>query len=384
MPSLKTLYNRLSEDTWRRDHPFSEDIAVVNELLFHPFATNGQREEQLRNWLQTFQQCFFGRIAAAMGLLHFCILTHDDFMNRTDRQIQKMIRDELLQWTRRSVNPLAYQSSPAHGFVLIAASQRLANAAPNNDLKEFACKLRDLWGCSSSEEQSGLMHWETLYLQHPVNLEYLKFTFSVDFFYAQGDGRWWHDHRCPGGIFFTANSVGHMRKYREWFRNQQHQQDWTLQTAMLTISAAAETPYGKATRLLEMGPQGRPYVKDIACPFSRPESVKPQLKNKDWTRYGGYLHADHSIRSEFFHNNPEPLPDITNKKFRQDLTYLYNPKSKERIVTELLNQNANGSFRPGSWRTYYGKAAGRSEKQAARRKSASASLDIDYRSGASS
>jgi hypothetical protein len=69
----------------------------------------------------------------------------------------------------------------------------------------------------------------------------------------------------------------------------------------------------------------------VACPFSRPESVKPQLRDKDWTRYGGYLHADHSIRSEFFHNNPEPLPDIENKKYRQDLTYLYDPKSKDHV-----------------------------------------------------
>jgi hypothetical protein len=256
MPSLKVLYNRLTEDTWRKDNRFSADLTDVNGLLFNSFATNGQREEQLRNWLQSFQQCFFGRIAAAMGLLHFCILTHDDFMNRTDRQIQKVIRDELLQWKRRSLNPRAYQSSPAHGFVLVAASQRLANAAPNHDLMEFACKLRHLWGCSLSEEQSGLMHWETLYLQHQEEPGYVKFTFSVDCFAAQGDGRWWHDHRCPGGILFTANSVGHMRKYREWFRNQQHQKDWTLQTAMLTIDAAAATRYGKATWLLELGHKG--------------------------------------------------------------------------------------------------------------------------------
>src|SRR5205823_13856784 len=35
---------------------------------------------------------------------------------------------------------------------------------------------------------------------------------GVNYFSAQGDGRWWHDHRIPGGMAFSMNSVGHMAR----------------------------------------------------------------------------------------------------------------------------------------------------------------------------
>ena len=35
---------------------------------------------------------------------------------------------------------------------------------------------------------------------------------SVNYFSAQGDKRWWQDHRFPAGLAFSVNSVGHMVK----------------------------------------------------------------------------------------------------------------------------------------------------------------------------
>ena len=329
--TLKTLYQALKRDKWRKDHPFSSDIRTVNEVLFDTYAEVGQRKEIAVNWFQRYQPCLFGRVAAAAGSLHACVLTETDFLTRSDRAIGDIIKRELLEWKRRSAKPMKQFSSPAHGFALIAASSRLANAAPDEHLYAFACKLRDVWGCQMTNEASGTIHWETLYLQNPQDRRYVQFTFSVDFFSAQGDGRWWHDHRCPGGILFTANSVGHMQKYREWYLKLKDQQDWVLQTAMLTIHEAAETPYGKATWLKDLGDGRCPVLEEIACPFSQPDAMKNVIADKDWTRYGGYLHTDHSIRPEFFHDNPEPIPDISDREYLQDFTYLYDTTARDHL-----------------------------------------------------
>jgi hypothetical protein len=170
--------------------------------------------------------------------------------------------------------------------------------------------------------------WESLFLVNPNGDSYSKFTFSVDFFAAQGDGRWWQDHRVPGGIAFTANSVGHMRRYREWYDKKGDQKEWLLQTAMRTIEMAAETPFDKATWLIPLQ-DGKPIVKRIGCPFANPDKLSSKLQGMDWTRYGGHLHTDHSIRSEFFREGPEKSEDLKTRQWLQDFAYLYDPLSDD-------------------------------------------------------
>jgi hypothetical protein len=327
---LRDLYNQLKVDAWRKTNPFSDDIKVVHDLLFDPFATEFQRVEQVSSWLQKFQPCLFGRIAAARDWLHFCLLTDKELREKSDQDIARIIQRALLAWKRRSLQPSPGFSTPAFGFVLIAASQILAGAAPDEHLKAFADKLLQLWGSPKTVEKvSGEMHWETLYLKHPDKSEFVRFTFSVDFFSAQGDNRWWHDHRSPGGLMFTANSVGHMQKYREWYEGKKDQQDWVLQTAMLTIAGAAKTKYGTATWLRSLDKQGAPVVGGVACPFSKPNQLKPSLVGKDWTRYAGWLHTDHAIRPEFFHLDAAPLNEISTNEYLEDFMYLYDPKVQD-------------------------------------------------------
>jgi len=116
-------------------------------------------------------------------------------------------------------------------------------------LRQFSQELLSLWGCRSTIEPQGQVHWEELFLENPNTGTYVRFEFSVDFFAAAGDGRWWHDHRIPGGVAFTANSVGHMRRYREWYEGKPDQETWVLETAMGTIARTAKTEYGQATWL---------------------------------------------------------------------------------------------------------------------------------------
>ena len=327
---LRSAYQALSLDTWRRGNPFSADMANVHEVLFDSYATRSDCETQLLRWMQKHQTCLFGKIAAAQRHLHVAILTERDILVLSDEEIAWKVRSEILTWKRRSLRPTPDFSTPGHGFVLLVASQRLADAAPDRCLRIFAEKVRSLWGCSASQEAVGEMFWEDLYLQHPTEDRHHKFTFSVDFFGAQGDGRWWRDHRAPGGILFTANSVGHMQRYRELYEGKAAgQSEWVIQNAMKTIDDAADTEWGRATWLKPLGADGKPIASGTACPFGPGAGVKNQMAGFDWTRYAGFLHSDHSIRPEFFSAEAAPSADLTAEEHLQDFTYLYDRRLRD-------------------------------------------------------
>src|SRR2546423_14958970 len=56
-------------------------------------------------------------------------------------------------------------------------------------------------------------HLEQIYLQKPgTRLTTWKWLAGVNYFCAQGDRRWWQDHRIPGGMAFSVNSGGHLVK----------------------------------------------------------------------------------------------------------------------------------------------------------------------------
>ena len=325
---IKDALDRLVEDDWRKNNAFSADVRLVNEILFAPFATDLQRAEALSNWLQKAdappgQPCMFGRIAAALKTMHFCFLVEAD-LREDDQQIRQRIKDGLLDWKRRALDPA--RSHPAHGFMLCLVSPRLAYAAPDSNLLAFARTLHDLVGWPI---ENGFTK-ETLYIRNPNDGTYVRFTFTVDFFGAQGDGRWWHDHRVPGGLAFTANSAGHMVRHREWYKQLKKSQiEWVVQTAMLTIDAAADVGFGAASKLIELSAAG-PIVASAGCPFSDLKALKPALQGKDWSRYSGWHHSDQCVRTEFFTPGPDVPGELKAKAtWYQDFAYLYDPKNAE-------------------------------------------------------
>src|SRR5689334_16347304 len=121
--SLRDLYRRLAEDTWRRTTPFSQDLQDAHAALFYPYTLDTDREKILSLWFQGKgnQPCLFGRIGAAQKTLHYCILTDED-LQLTDEEIAAHIREEVVAWKRRSIRPAPEISLPAHGFVLAVIS----------------------------------------------------------------------------------------------------------------------------------------------------------------------------------------------------------------------------------------------------------------------
>lgn len=222
--------------------------------------------------------------------------------------------------------------------MLVVASSRVALAAPDQHLHAFSDRILELagWGADRrGARRKNTVTSDFLYLRHPTNGSFYGFRFNADFFACAGDGRWWHDHRFPGGIAFTANSTGHMIAVREWYQGKDQSLAWALKQAMLTINNAMPTratdsaepsEQGRATWLRSLDADGKPLVGNIGCPLAK---VPTTLEGKDWTRYEGVLHTDHAVREEFFlDRNVAPT---SSKPYLMDFTYLYDEKQSDFI-----------------------------------------------------
>jgi hypothetical protein len=322
------LHDRLREDRQREALPFSEDIALASQLMHRPFRTDDEVAEALRQWCMKRQPCQFGRFAASRGQIYFCVIRERDLADG-DAAVAEKIVEAKRHWKQRAVSD---RTRPPHGFMLVFSSAAALYAAPDDNLRRFAEKLLDLanWGPGQRQRRGdNSITSDFLYLRNPNDDRYYGFQFNVDFFAAAGDRRWWHDHRLPGGIGFTANSTGHMRFFRDWYGTPGSDHGrWALKQAMLTIGSAAPIEIAgrkcPATWLLDLDPKGRPVVPDTPCPLN---PVPSQLEGKDWTRYAGYLHTDHAIRKEFFADRE--LPVTGGKPYLMDFTYLYDTRLED-------------------------------------------------------
>jgi hypothetical protein len=284
--------------------------------------------------------------------MHYCILSDHD-LHGSDDQIKDKIQVERALWKQRA---LRIGPKTPHGFLLLVAAPRVLNAAPDENLHRLSDKIRALWNCPVERDPHGNDRtWEHLFLQHPKTREYYRFTFTVDFFSAAADGQWWHDHRIPGGIGFTANSLGHMATVREWRDGKTAQEEWALKLAMMTIAEAAKTETGSATALMDLT-NGLPQ-KSVACPFATPDKLPDRIRQKDWTTYQGVLHTDHSVRDEFFQSDAKP--PLRARPFLMDFTYIYDRSQQDyirfmrgQLVSEEEVFHEIGP--PGEWRTLGG------------------------------
>src|SRR5262249_13955242 len=121
----------------RLESHFAEDISAANAQILG--AKNSiEIADALRQWLQKYQPCLFGRVAAKMDLLSFCILTKDDLV-KEDAFIKTKIQEARTNWTREAFH------GKKSGFIVLAASFDLVNAEPNLALREFAARLCSLY-----------------------------------------------------------------------------------------------------------------------------------------------------------------------------------------------------------------------------------------------
>jgi hypothetical protein len=146
--------------------------------------------------------------------------------------------------------------------------------------------------------------------------------------------RWWQDHRIPGGLGFSTNSVGHLVKSGQIAEKMSELQQLlevaddalvatkinslptALEWAMRTIHGASDGPSGRATELLPL-PSARSSTAP-KCPVTLPKF----LQDRDYCTYQGAYHTDVTIPSEYFLADVERPTNLLSH--RLDFTYLFN------------------------------------------------------------
>jgi hypothetical protein len=330
--SLLQLHDRLRRDESRNTKPLSADMVEFGALMHKAFANDYEVIDALNHWCETRQTCQFGKVAAKKSQIYFCYLKERDLADG-DEAIREKIAAAKKQWKQRAVRDMDH---PPHSFVLVCGSRNLEVAAPDDNLRRFATKLLELTGWKPERRArpgENTITSDYLYLRHPQTQDYHGYRFNIDFFAAAGDGKWWHDHRFPGGIAFTANAVGHMKCFMDWYDDPGRDHGtWALTQAMMTIAKAHPTSgvlegappteetareESRVTWLLDLK-NGKPFVERLACPLG---ALPKQLAGKDWTKYEGLLHTDHAVREEFFDGRTQPI--TAHKLPLLDFTYLY-------------------------------------------------------------
>jgi hypothetical protein len=327
--ALDELLDQLPVDGWRQLHPFSADMEPCQSRLFDPTTSRREKADALLEWLGSkAQPCLFGRMAAKKGWLSVCVLTEGD-VAKGDDHVRQTIQEHRRTWKEEAL------SGGKHGFIILAASKRLAEAGPGPVLQQMALRLCHLY--LSETGLNAILHDSLdLRVEREGEVRFRRWKVGVNLFAAQGDGRWWHDHRIPGGIAFSMNSVGHMarklaedavaldpplaRRAADLSREQLER--WALPLAMRTIHTASRGRI-PGTWLLERDPgaAGPPEVEE------RRRAALAGISTYNEDVYKGKYHTDQTIPAEYF----DPAPDRPAGLSDHDLyfTYLHRPADQD-------------------------------------------------------
>ncbi len=317
--AVSDLIDQLEFDEWRNKNPFTAEIAECHAVLFDESKTRLEKAAALNDWLAEHQPCLFGRMEARQRRLPICLLTENDLV-RSDLEIRSKIAEERTGWKRLA------STGKSHGFLIVAVSERIAEAKPGETLRKLASRLCELYlddGPSDTILHDDVM----LEIETDEGIERRKWKVGANYFSSQGDGRWWRDHRIPGGMAFSMNSVGHMARQRAesmQVKNaattlglpQERLVYFALPTAMKTIGPPIQESY----RGTWLAPHGT-FEEDHEPP---PSAERPRyfgdLAAYSENRYQGLYHTDQTIPKDYFNNGLWRKEDLN---ARDDLYFTY-------------------------------------------------------------
>src|SRR5688500_16337595 len=94
---LREFINRLTVDPWRHEAGFSSEMDSVHQQLYESEIDEQHAANIINDWIAQFQPCLFGRIAARLGLITYCILREND-LEQSDEVIRDKIQQSRLEW----------------------------------------------------------------------------------------------------------------------------------------------------------------------------------------------------------------------------------------------------------------------------------------------
>jgi hypothetical protein len=317
-------------DRFRKNRGFSDDIQSAHAILFNADAPRLKKLKAYRTWLQNSQPCVFGRVAAKNENIFICLLEEHEIlrMKNGDPDLRDTIQDARQSWKRHALD--GRHSS----FLILLLSPSLVTKEPNDQLKEVCRRLMELYmEIPHVADDTIETQREYVFLRGSSGLkdQLLKFSTLPNVFCAQGDGRWWYDHRTPGGIMITSNALGHFVLSRSPTRTMGPKEKVTaLENAMRTINNAF-VPARKTTALKHC-PATRLLLRTAT--EATPVAEKSDLSRFFAAGYTGFFHTDHLIPSVFFHPERDH-PDIQSYE-GLDLNYIFDAKTDPKTHAELM------------------------------------------------
>jgi hypothetical protein len=316
-----------SSDRLRSRIGFSPDISATQAILFNSKYTRQAKITAYRDWLESNQPCVFGRVAAKNKNIFVCLLEENEIlrMQNGDKDLIDTIQDHRQAWKRLALEGLT------SSFVILVISPRLVNREPDDRLKEICRKLMESYMQVPVADDNFHTQREYVYLRKTDSTA-LKFSTLPNIFCAQGDGRWWHDHRTPGGIMITSNALGHFMYARSKKTSLEISEcTWALENAMRTISNAQPSPSGGKTKFAHC-----PATFLVPRQAKDPAPLKPTsaFANFSPDHYEGYFHTDHLIPSVFFRKDRDPKS--IEKYDDLSLRYIFDPSADPQGHAELM------------------------------------------------
>jgi hypothetical protein len=296
----------------RSRRPFSPDMEAVHAVLFNPKYDRQAKIKAYRGWLERNQPCVFGKTAATNKNVYICLLEEHEIlrMHRGDADVIDTLQDHRQVFKRLALEGLV------SSFVILLTSRHLITREPNAALKEICRRFIELYMQVRVPDDTYHADREYVFLRRPDN-SVLKFSTLPNIFCPQGDGRWWHDHRTPGGLMITSNALGHF----VYTRTKKAELDATtctsaLEQAMRTIANARKDPSDGTSKYAHC-----PATFLVPRGGADPSPLRPtsEFINDSPDHYAGYFHTDHLIPSVFFQKERDPK---IIKKY-EDLSFRY-------------------------------------------------------------
>ena len=329
---LLDMKYRGAGDRFRSRHPFSEDIESVHAILFNSHYSKRRKIRAYRQWLETNQPCVFGRVAAKHKNVFICLLEEHEIvrMKRGDDDLRDTIQDYRQVWKRYALEGMM------SSFLILLVSRSVVTKEPQDQLKEICRRFLELYMEVEVADDTILPQREYVFLRHAREAgrpDILKFSTLPNVFCAQGDGRWWQDHRTPGGVMITSNALGHfMYSRNKVVFLQEKEKLWALENAMRTISNAYSDPATKKSGRLRHCPATHLVPRLQGEPSPLRDSSAFSMFSPDY--YQGYFHTDHLIPSAFF--QPERDPKALKHYEDLSLRYIFDPAGDPQDHAELM------------------------------------------------
>jgi hypothetical protein len=314
-------------DRFRQTHAFSEDIESTHAILFNPRYDKWRKLKAYRKWIAAGQPCLFGKAAAKTDSVFICILEEHEIlrMRRGDDDLRETIQDHRQAWKRCALE------GGFSSFMVLLLSKSLVDKEPGDKFKEISRRLLELYMEVEPIDDDTIVPQREYVFLRTNSGKFLKFATLPNVFCAQGDGRWWHDHRTPGGIMITSNALGHFELSRSAGEAMTEKETThALDNAMRTIKNAHCN--NKRVRGLVHCPATRLAARQVG-------EASPIRENSDLaihspSHYEGFFHTDHLVPSVFFKKER----DQKELKLYDDLSfqYIYDPIGDPQDHQELM------------------------------------------------